>query len=208
MEEMWCGPRRGFDENTYQKELVYDMKLMNLRLVKAVSSATWIYSLLFLLYLGSRLTLNADHVHLNDLFIDYVPFFTFLTTGICLLAINLVSLIIYLEIRRVCAGTRGSIHRNHTNGTFPIKSKGLGPKQNGDALYGILESVGISYLSMKVVIIWFFSLSIWVYITYLSLANPPSPPYWPISLIMFVISYVCMVIMIKEKDSRVASRPV
>jgi hypothetical protein len=173
------------------------MKLMNLRLVKAVSSATWIYSLLFLLYLGARLTLNANHVHLNDLFIDYVPFFTFLTTGICLLAINLVSLIIYLESRRAYAGTRGT-----------AKSKGLGPKQNGDALHGILGSVGISYLSPKVAIIWFFSLFIWVYITYLSLANPPSPPYWPISLIMFVISYVCMVIMIKEKDSRVASRTV
>jgi hypothetical protein len=144
---------------------------------------------------------------LNDLFIDYVPFFTFLTTGICLLAINLASLIVYLEVRRAFAGTRGSIGRNHTNGTFPINSKGLGPKQYGDAFSGILESVGISYLSVKVVIIWFFSLSIWVYITYLSLANPPSPPYWPISLMMFVVSYVCMVVMMKEKDSRVASRP-
>jgi hypothetical protein len=184
------------------------MKLMNPRLARAVSFATWMYSLLFLLYLVSRLTLNADHVHLNDLFIDRIPFFTFLVTGICLLVINLASLIAYLEIQRIYAGQLGSFSRKEFDGSFPIRSKGLNLKQNRDAFHRLLESIGISYRNVKVPVIWLFSLSIWGYLTYLSLANPPSPPYWPISMIMFVISYICMVYMMKARDSRVVTRTV
>lgn len=181
------------------------MKPMNLRLVKAVSFATWAYSLLFLLYLVARLTLNSDHVHLNDLFIDRIPFFTFLTTGISLVAINLVFLAIYLETRNVQTG-RGRSDSIDAEGPIPMQQRGYWPKQKRAGLQGISDSIGISYLNLRVWVMWFFSLSIWLYLTYLTLANPPSPPYWPISLIMFVISYICMVLIVKDKDSLDAAR--
>jgi hypothetical protein len=164
------------------------MKLMDLRLTRAVSFATWFYSLLFLLYLSFRLTFNATHVHLDDLFIDRVPFFTFLITGILLLVINLASLGLYLAIRRVQRRQKGSISG---------KEAGRSPSS---------ISIGFSDLNLKVLFLWSFSILIWSYLTYLSLANPPSPPYWPISLMMFVVGYVCMVYMISKRDSRVATR--
>ncbi len=150
-------------EDTYQNELANRMKLMGLRLARAVAFATWVYSLLFLIYLTFRLTFNAAHVKLDDLFIDHVPFFTFLITGICLLVITIASLALYLAIRRIDEKRKGSI--------------------------------SLSNLNLKVLIIWMFSISIWGYLTYRALADPPSPPYWPISMMMFVVSYICLVYM-------------
>ncbi len=170
-------------ENAYRNELVNRMKLMGLKLARAVSFATWVYSLLFLMYLLFRLTFNADHVHLDDLFIDYVPFFTFLITGICLLVINLASLVLYLAIRR----------------NFGRQKVLMSGKEAIRSLIILIKRTNLT------LIIWLFSISVWSYLTYLSLANPPSPPYWPISMMMFVISYFCMVYMITARDSRVTT---
>jgi hypothetical protein len=182
------------------------MKLMSLKLIRAVAFATWLYSLLFLMYLTSRLTFNAAHVKLDDLFIDHIPFFTFLTTGICLLAINLASLVLYLAIRRISGQKKGSIGRKEAERSFPfvLRKSILTPNRN--VFNGHLESIGLSNLNLKALIIWLFSLSIWGYFTYRALADPPSPPYWPISMMMFVISYICMVYMITSRDSQVAIR--
>lgn len=158
------------------------MKSMGLKLTKAVAFATWVYSLLFLMYLLFRLTFNADHVHLDDLFIDYVPFFTFLITGICLLVINLASLVVYLAIRRNSGRQKILISGKETVRSFII----------------IIKRTNLT------LIIWLFSISVWSYLTFRALADPPSPPYWPVSMMMFVISYFCMVYMITARDSRVA----
>jgi hypothetical protein len=160
-------------DNNYRDGSVSRMKLMGLRIARSVAFATWVYSLLFLMYLTLRLTLNSSHVRLDDLFIDRVPFFTFLTTGICLLVINLVSLAMYLAIRRNYGLQKGPISRQEAGQSFIFMIKR-------------------SFLTL---IVWSFSISIWSYLTYLSLANPPSPPYWPISMMMFVIGYICMVYM-------------
>lgn len=193
-------------ENACRKELVRRMKLMSLRLVKAVAFATWLYSLLFLMYLTFRLTLNAAHVRLDDLFIDRVPFFTFLTTGIFLLVINLVSLVIYMALRRANAKQKGSIGGNEADRSFGSMSARSTPSHDKDALNGRSGSIGLGSLNLMALTVCLLSISIWGYLTYLSLANPPSPPYWPISMMMFVISYVCMVYMMTARDSRVSHR--
>lgn len=182
------------------------MKLMGLKLIRAVAFATWIYSLLFLIYLTFRLTFNAAHVQLDDLFIDRVPFFTFLITGICLLVINLASLVLILAIRRIYGQRKGSISRKGAVRSFSFMSNKSIPTPSKDVFIGHSESISSSYLSVKALIIWLFSTTIWGYLSYLSLANPPSPPYWPISMMMFVLSYICMVYIITARDSRVAIR--
>ena len=182
------------------------MKLVGLKLIRALAFATWIYSLLFLMYLTFRLTFNAAHVQLDDLFIDHVPFFTFLVTGICLLVINLASLVLILAIRRIYRQRKGSISRKEADRSFSFKSIYWILTPNRDVFIGHSESNSSSYLNVEALIIWLFSTTIWGYLTYLSLANPPSPPYWPISMMMFVLSYICMVYMIAARDSRVAIR--
>lgn len=179
-------PERDRMENAYRNELVNRMKSMGLKLTRAVAFATWVYSLLFLMYLLFRLTFNADHVHLDDLFIDYVPFFTFLITAICLLVVNLASLIIYLAIKK-----KTRRHNGSTNGT------------------GIVRSVIVMIKKVNLTsIIWLFSISIWSFHTYLTLARPSSLPYWPISMMMFVISYICMLYMLATRDSRISHHSV
>jgi hypothetical protein len=193
-------------ENAYQNKLVNRMKLMNLRPVKAVALATWLYSLLFLIYLTFRLTLNASHVQLDDLFIDHVPFFTFLVTGIFLTVINLASLGVYLAIRSTFRRQKVATGGKEADRSFEnISGKSILTSFK-DKLDGNLESIGLISMHVKTLIIWAFSISIWTYLSYLSLAHPPSPPYWPISMMMFVISYLCMMYMLTEKDSRIAIR--
>jgi hypothetical protein len=193
-------------ENAYQNEWVNRMKLMNLRPVKAVALATWLYSLLFLIYLTFRLTFNASHVQLDDLFIDHVPFFTFLVTGIFLMVINLTSIGSYLAIRRIYRRQTGSISGGEADRSLGSISGKSFLTSFKDKLKGNLESIGLRNLHVKTLIIWTFSISIWTYLSYQSLAHPPSPPYWPISMMMFVISYLCLVYMLTARDSRMAIR--
>jgi len=163
---------------------------------------------LFLMYLTFRLTLNAAHVRLDDLFIDHVPFFTFLITGIFLLVINLAFLVLYLVIRRIDRRKEGSIGRKDAVRPFTFMSRKSILTQTTDMVVGQSESIGLGSLNMKALIIWLFSMTIWSYLTYLSLAYPPSPPYWPISMMMFVLSYICMVYIITKRDTRVSIRSI
>jgi hypothetical protein len=198
--------QKAWMENAYQNEFVNSMKSMNRKLIRAVSLATWVYSLLFLIYLTSRLTINASHVQLDDLFIDHVPFFTFLVTGLFLLVINLASLALYLRMRTIRRQTIGSKGMRAAGRTFNLRSRSSNLHPEKDVPIGHSGSIGPGYLNVKALIIWLFSMSIWSYLTYLSLTHPPSPPYWPISMMMFVISYICMVYMITARDSRVEVR--
>ena len=191
---------------TFSNELVNRMKSKGLKLIRAVAFATWMYSLLFLMYLTFRLTFNAVHVQLDDLFIDHVPFFTFLITGLCLLVINLASLVLILAIRRIYGQRSRSIGGKEADRSFSFMSRKSIPTPGKDVFVGHSESSSSSYLNVKALIIWLFSTTIWGYLTYLSLANPPSPPYWPISMMMFVLSYICMVYLITARDFRVAIR--
>ncbi|HEY3419638.1 MAG TPA: hypothetical protein VGK23_03715 [Methanomassiliicoccales archaeon] len=173
---------------------------MRLKFVRAVAFATWMYSLLFLLYLTFRLTLNASHVKLDDLFIDHVPFFTFLVTGIFLLAINLASLALYLAIRRYHRQQKGTISGKEADRLTSKSRRSILTPNSVSRDHS--ESIDLCNLNLKALIIWMFSISIWTYLTYLSLIDPPSPPYWPISMMMFVISYICMVYMLLSANDR------
>ncbi len=180
------------------------MRLMSTRFFKAVAFSTWIYSLLFLAYLIFRLTINSEHVHLDDLFIDRVPFFTFFITSVCLLVINLASLAWYLAIRRIQRRRKASIESGDAELSFMTITK-MSILAIKDRLLGSRsESKGPNNLRLKTFIIWSFSVLVWSFLTYLSLARPPSPPYWPISMVMFVVGYICMVYMMAARDSRAA----
>jgi hypothetical protein len=193
-------------KNAYQNELVNRMKSMNQRPIKGVVFATWLYSLFFLIYLSFRLIFNAAHVQLDDLFIDHVPFFTFLTTGVVLLVINLTSLGLYLAIRRTYKRRNVPIGMKEPTRSFPFIWRKTIPTPDRDVFDDHQGSLVPGNFPVKTLIIWTFSISIWIYLSYLSLAHPPSPPYWPISMWMFIISYICMVYMITARDSRVAIR--
>ena len=182
------------------------MELMNLRPIKGVAFATWLYSLLFLIYILFRLIFNSAHVQLDDLFIDRVPFFTFLTTGVIVLLINLTSLGLYLAIRRTYNRRNAPTGLKEPDRSFPPMSGNSTSKPDEAVFSNERESYVPSNFPVKALIVWMFSISIWIYLSYLSLAHPPSPPYWPISMWMFVISYICMGYMVKARDSRVATR--
>lgn len=195
-------------ENIYQNELVNRMKSMDLRPIKGVAFATWLYSLLFLIYLSFRLIFNSAHVQLDDLFIDHVPFFTFLTTGVVVLIINLISLGLYLTIRRTYGRRDVLIGMKEPVRIFPFMTRKSVPTPDKDVFNDLRESPVPGKFPVKALIVWTFSISIWTYLSYLSLAHPPSPPYWPISMWMFVIGYICMVYMITAMDSRTPIRSV
>ena len=179
---------------------------MNLRPIKGVAFATWLYSLLFLIYLSFRLIFNSAHVQLDDLFIDHVPFFTFLITGVIVLVINLTSLGLYLAIRRTNRRRDVMIGMKEPARPFPSRPGKSVPTPDKAMFNDHQESTVQGNFPVKALIIWAFSISIWTYLSILSLAHPPSPPAWPISMMMFVIGYFCMVYMITAIDSRVAIR--
>jgi hypothetical protein len=174
---------------------------MNLKLIRSVAFATWLYSLLFLIYLTFRLTFNSAHVQLDDLFIDHLPYFTFLVTGICMLAINLTSLALYLKVRTILRRT-GSALGKEADRPFTTRSTAITGLQKKE-FHGHPDSLALYDLNIGTFIIWLFSISVWIYLSYQSLTHPPSPPYWPISMLMFVISYFCMVFLFTPKESNV-----
>lgn len=68
-----------------------------LRVLRAVLLATSVYALLFWTYVVLRIVFN--HVGMNDLFINGVPYFSFWITGIWTFVIGFVSTILYLIVR-------------------------------------------------------------------------------------------------------------
>jgi hypothetical protein len=70
--------------------------MINPKIPKAFTISVWFYSLLLWFYVTLRVVF--DRVSLTNRFIDYIPFFTFLNTGILSFVISFVSLLVYLMV--------------------------------------------------------------------------------------------------------------
>ncbi len=178
-------------EDTFQNIPVDRKGSIWLRLAGAFVFANGLYSLLFFIYVALRITFNPEIVHLNDLFIDYIPFFTFYITGVLMLAASLVSFLLYAAIRYYSG--HGSVFRRPGGG-------GDGYHTSGKSLVRKL-----SYIGMLALVAWSISTSIWAYVCFLILSNPisyftvarhhPIILGWHVAIVMFVISYFSMILM-------------
>jgi hypothetical protein len=66
------------------------------RFFRALVLTTWLYSLLLWLYIVARIVVNK--VEMSDLFIDYVPHFTFLNVGVLSFVLSFVCMLTYLSL--------------------------------------------------------------------------------------------------------------
>ena len=67
-----------------------------MKTLRAITVSTWLYSLLFWLYVVVRITINR--VNPTSRFIPSVPFFTFINIGILTFVLSFICLIVYLSI--------------------------------------------------------------------------------------------------------------
>ena len=67
-----------------------------MKTLKAITLSTWLYSLLFWLYIVARITINR--VNPTSRFIPSVPFFTFMNLGVSTFILSFVCLIVYLSV--------------------------------------------------------------------------------------------------------------
>ena len=65
-----------------------------MRKKKALFATLWLYSFLFWLYLVSRIVI--DQVPLNALFLNYVPFFTFIGLGMDVFILSMIFMFLFL----------------------------------------------------------------------------------------------------------------
>jgi len=61
---------------------------------KALFLVLWLYSFLFWLYIVARIVI--DQVLLNSLFLNFVPFFTFIGLGAITFVLSMVFMFLYL----------------------------------------------------------------------------------------------------------------
>ena len=54
----------------------------------------WLYTFLFWLYVAARIVF--DHVPLNGLFLNYIPFFTFTGVGVIAFVLSMIFMYIFL----------------------------------------------------------------------------------------------------------------
>lgn len=159
-------------------------------LARAIALSIWVYSLLFEVYLSLRMTINSSFVHLDDLFIDYVPFFTFSVTGITMMLVSFISLISYISIQNYLRPLDGSIAVQDIKGIILLVFGKIGGSLGRERPSADPESRKTIRLRWRLLLICSFCLSVWTYTSYRALLDPPSPPYWPIGLMMFVISFI------------------
>jgi hypothetical protein len=67
-----------------------------MKLQRAVVLSTWLYSLLFWLYVVARITLN--NIDPNERFLSRVPYITFFTVGVLSFALSFICLVAYLTM--------------------------------------------------------------------------------------------------------------
>jgi len=67
----------------------------NIKRKKALFFTLWFYSFLIWLYIDARIIIN--NVHLNSLFLDSVPFLTFIRLGIIAFVFSMIFMFMYLE---------------------------------------------------------------------------------------------------------------
>jgi hypothetical protein len=69
------------------------------RFIKATVLATWIYSLLFWVYISARIIFTTTvTVYPSDAFIDRWPHLTFLNVGISMFLLSFLCMIIYFTV--------------------------------------------------------------------------------------------------------------
>lgn len=68
--------------------------MRDMKLQRAIVLSTWLYSLLFWLYVVARITIN--NIDPNDRFISRVPYITFFTVGVLSFALSFICLVVYL----------------------------------------------------------------------------------------------------------------
>lgn len=190
-------------ENSYRNDFVDHRESKGPRMARAVVFSSWLYSLLFLIYIGFRLMLNPTIVHLDDLVIDYVPFFTFFRAGVLLIGFNLASIVLYAAIRYFSSKQGPKAINNYQEFR---QSRSMGP--NG-VEYGYVPKIQpksdmLTILGIFAFFTWLFSTSIWIYNCYQVLSDPTGywtifhPPGvlgWHLAIFMFGVSYISMIIL-------------
>lgn len=184
-----------------QNELNHRTKSDKIRIIRAIVFSTWMYGMLFLVYILSRLIFTPTWAHLNDYFITGIPFFTFYRTALIMLIISIISLII-------CTATKYSKRPHYESNTrreseiipaFRFGKQTAEP--NGDIFCDEVLSDTLKIMRITSLIMWILSTSIWAYISYLILTNPSTLPHWHIGMIMFVLSFFSMMIYCATRDS-------
>jgi hypothetical protein len=61
---------------------------------KALFATLWLYTFLFWLYIVARIII--DQVRLDDLFLNFVPFFTFIRLGAIVFVFSMIFMYLYL----------------------------------------------------------------------------------------------------------------
>jgi hypothetical protein len=154
------------------------IRTKGLRIISALACGTWMYSLLFCIYVSLRVFVNRVPIH--DPFIWNVPFFTFYITGICMFVIFLSSMGVYLAIR---AYSKPLQHVNR-------KVK--------------LLSIPIFIIWMFSFFIWLSISSMIVYrpemMTILLFESAPNFPLWKMGIGMFVFSFIFLVTYIALRN--------
>ncbi|HEY3421454.1 MAG TPA: hypothetical protein VGK23_12960 [Methanomassiliicoccales archaeon] len=175
-----------------------------LGIAKAFVFATGMYGLLFTIYVVFRLTFNPDIVHLDDLFIDYIPYFTFYITGLLMFAVFLVSICLYAVIGHFSRSKQGPKGIVRFQGFWKWISKRPDGTKSRSVLIGQLVSERLGIIGLLALIIWLISTSVWAYNCYLVVSNPIgyfTMPHaltalrWPTAITMFVISFFSMMVL-------------
>jgi len=65
-----------------------------MRKKKALLLTLWLYTFLLWFYVVARIVI--DHVRLDSLFFNYVPFFTFITLGIIAFVLSMIFMYMFL----------------------------------------------------------------------------------------------------------------
>jgi len=65
-----------------------------IRKKKALFATLWLYTFLFWLYIDARIVI--DKVRLDSLFLNYVPFFTFIGLGMIVFVLSMIFMYMFL----------------------------------------------------------------------------------------------------------------
>ncbi len=177
------------------------------KITKAVFFASGVYSLLFLVYISFRLTFNPSLVHLNDLVIDYVPFFTFLRSGILMVGVCLASIILYVIMWSYSRSKRAAKAKGELQRSQQCQAVGPDGIEVGNTPYGQPRSERFGVLGILVLVAWFLSTAVWAYSCFLVLSYPksywtvyhaPGVLGWHVAIFMFLVSYISTIILYYE----------
>ncbi len=70
------------------------LEVLIIRKKKALFATLWLYTFLLWLYIVARIVI--DHVGLDSLFLNYVPFFTFMRLGFIAFVLSMIFMYMFL----------------------------------------------------------------------------------------------------------------